>query len=143
VDLDETIDVYHRALAEIVKGDPEPLKRLYHHGDDMTLANPWGPAQRGWPDVSAATDRAASQFRDGSPQSRPHERLALHADADLAYLVENECWQAKVSGRDEITPFELRVTTVFRREEDEWKIFHRHADPITTLNPDGVLGKPG
>lgn len=143
MDLDETIALYHLALAEIVKGDPEPLKRLYHHGDDMTLANPWGPTQRGWADVSAATDRAASQFRDGSPQSASHERLALHAGADLAYLVENERWQAKVSGRDEVTPFELRVTTVFRREAGVWNVVHRHADPITTVNPDGVLAKPG
>jgi ketosteroid isomerase-like protein len=144
VDLDETIDAYHQALGELVKGDPEPLKRMYSHSDDVTLANPWGPATRGWANASAAMERAASQFRDGAPQSRPHELLARLVGADLACLVENERWQAKVSGRSEVSPFELRVTTVFRLDEEQsWEVVHRHADPVTTVNPDGVLAKPG
>jgi len=36
---------------------------------------------------------------------------------------------------DELTPFALRVTMVFRPEEGEWKVVHRHADPITTSQP--------
>jgi ketosteroid isomerase-like protein len=40
--------------------------------------------------------------------------------------------KAKVGGREEITPFTLRATMIFRPEDGEWKIVHRHADPITT-----------
>ena len=142
VDLDSTIQEYHDALSHIVKGDPGPVQRLYSHRDDVTLSNPWGPTRRGWADVSAGVERAASQFRGGAPQSRPHDVLALFRGADLACLVENERWQAKVSGRSEMSAFELRVTTIFRLEDDDWKVVQRHADPVTVENTDGVLGRP-
>jgi ketosteroid isomerase-like protein len=49
--------------------------------------------------------------------------------------VEIEHYQAKVGGSDEVTPVSLRCTTIFRREDDGWKIVHRHADPITMSQP--------
>jgi ketosteroid isomerase-like protein len=54
---------------------------------------------------------------------------------ELACIVELEEWNAKVGGREEVTPFTLRVTTLFRAEGGGWKVVHRHADPITTAQP--------
>jgi ketosteroid isomerase-like protein len=34
-----------------------------------------------------------------------------------------------------MTPVSVRVTSVFRREDGEWKLLHRHADPITAPRP--------
>jgi ketosteroid isomerase-like protein len=50
-------------------------------------------------------------------------------------VVEVEQLEAKVYGEEEITPFALRVTMIFRPEEGTWKVVHRHADPITTPQP--------
>jgi ketosteroid isomerase-like protein len=47
-------------------------------------------------------------------------------------VVEIERAKAKIGGSEELTPFALRVTMIFRPEEGTWKIVHRHADPITT-----------
>ena len=40
--------------------------------------------------------------------------------------------EAKLGGNDAVTPFALRVTRIFRSEDGECKLVHRHADPITT-----------
>jgi hypothetical protein len=53
--------------------------------------------------------------------------------------MEMEHSQVKVGGREEMSLIDLRVTTTFRLEDGEWKLVSRHADPITTFNPDGPL----
>ena len=49
--------------------------------------------------------------------------------------MEIERVMAKLGAREDITPFALRVTTIFRLEEGTWRVVHRHADPITTAQP--------
>ncbi len=129
-DLAQLMEEYRRGLDAFVKGDPEPAKMLFSRRDDVTLANPFGPPARGWNQVERTMDRAASQFREGEPVS--HERISEYVTADLAYNVVIERTRAKAGRTDEIAPISLRVTTIFRREDDEWRIVHRHADPITS-----------
>jgi len=131
-DLVAFIERDHQALDAIVKGDPEPKKRLYSRRDDVTLANPFGLPARGWQKVAETLERAASQLRDG--QALAFDRIAEYATAELAYIVEIERYRGKV-GTSEAAPNALRVTTVFRREDGEWRIVHRHADPITGPRP--------
>jgi ketosteroid isomerase-like protein len=132
-DLDEVVEQYHLALGEVIKGDAEPLKTMYSHRGDVTLANPFGPPVRGWEQAAARMERAASQYRDGEIVG--FETVAKHATPELAYTVEVERYQAKVGGREDITPVAVRVTSVFRPEDGTWKVVHRHADPITTARP--------
>jgi ketosteroid isomerase-like protein len=137
MDLEQVIEQYHGAADEFARGNPDPVKALFSHGDDATLANPFGPPVRGWDQVAEALDYASSRFREGEVTS--FESIARYEAADLASILEVEQWKAKVGGRDEVAPFVLRVTTTFRREDDVWKLVHRHADPISTPDPEGPL----
>lgn len=141
MDLDQVLAQYHVALDEFSRGHAEPVKKIFSHRDDVTLANPFGRAVRGWRQVSEALDFASARFRDG--QATDIETVAEYRAPDLATLLELERWRAKVSGREDMASFELRVTVTFRREDGAWRLVHRHADPIATPHPDGPLRGTG
>ena len=64
-DVDQLIEQYQQALGEFMKGNPEPVQKLFSHRGDVTLANPLGPPAHGWEQVAQTIERAASNFRDG------------------------------------------------------------------------------
>ena len=133
-DVDRLIERYQLALHEFVKGDPEPVKQLFSHREDVTLANPLGPPARGWDEVTRTIEHAASNIRDGEISG--FDEISKLVTPELAYTVWIEQAEAKMGARQDVTPIDLRVTMIYRPEEDgEWKVVHRHADPITGHRP--------
>ena len=132
-DFDAAVEQYHLAAAEFVKGNPEAYKSLFSQGEDVTVANPFGPPARGWKDVAATIERASSLWSEGEVAG--FENVAKYATDDLGYIVEVERFEAKIGGSKEAAPVVLRTTSVLRREDGAWKVLHRHADPISTARP--------
>jgi ketosteroid isomerase-like protein len=133
-DVDELIEQYYRVQREFLKGNPETVKDLFSHTEDVTLANPYGPPVRGFDEVSKTIEHAASLRSDGTFLG--WQIVAKYVSAELAYVVQIERAEAKIGAREDITPLAVRSTMIFRPEEEgEWKIVHRHADPITTPQP--------
>jgi ketosteroid isomerase-like protein len=132
-DVDQLIERYQRGLGDFMKGNPEPVKELFSHKEDVTLANPLGPPAHGWDEVGATIEHAASHFRDGRLVGV--EIVEKHVTSEFAYTLWLEHAEGKVGGREDIAPSTLRVTMIYRPEEEGWKVVHRHADPITTPRP--------
>ena len=132
-DFDDLIEVSHRGWAAFIKGDPEPAKKLYTRAEDVSNANPFGPVARGFTNVAATMDRAAGFYRDGEVLG--FDSLVKYVSGDLGFFVEMERYSIKVGGRPDRTPVTFRVTSVVRRENGSWKLLHRHADPIATVQP--------
>jgi ketosteroid isomerase-like protein len=132
-DFDGAIEAFRKALDRYVKGDPKPVTELFSRRDDVTLANPLGPPRLGPADVDEAIAAGAAMLKDGSV--RWFEEVSRYSTPDLGYIVQLERTQARLPGSEHIAPIALRVTMIFRREGDTWKIAHRHADPITTARP--------
>jgi ketosteroid isomerase-like protein len=139
--LDEPLlEQYHRALGELINGNPDVYKSMLSRREDVTLANPFGPVARGRSAVEERLERAAANYRGG--ELTGFEQLAKYVTSELAYLVEVERFRAKVGEREELAPVALRVTSIFRPEEDTLKVVHRHADPITTEQPAESVLRP-
>ena len=61
---------------------------------------------------------------------------------DLAYTISIERSEVRIIGQDKPAAMPLRVTHLFRKEDGEWKMIHRHADPlIDKTAPAAVIKK--
>jgi ketosteroid isomerase-like protein len=132
-DVDQLIEQYYRAQGEFLKGNPESVKNLFSRREDVTVANPYGPPVRGRDEVAKSVEHASSLRSDG--EFVGWQIVAKYVSAELAYVVQIERAEAKIGAREEITPYAVRATMIFRPEDGEWKVVHRHADPITTPRP--------
>jgi ketosteroid isomerase-like protein len=128
-DLNQFRDLYHKSVEAFIQGDPDAQKPLWSPRDDVTLANPLGPPAKGLDRVCQLMDSASAQISGG--EGYTFDSIAVVETADLAYEVGIERNRAKLGNAAAKAPISLRVTTIFRREDREWKIVHRHADPIT------------
>lgn len=128
---DQAVEEYHAALREFIKGEPGPVTQMFSQRDDVVLCNPFRPFARGPSEVAETIEKAASHYADGEYEL---ERVTAFATAELGYTVEIERFTATLDGNEGSGA--LRVTTIFRLEDEGWRIAHRHADPITT--PRGV-----
>ena len=138
--LDAAIERYHESADAMVKGNPEPMKETFSRADDVTLANPWGPFGRGWQEIEAKLDHAATNYRDG--HATGFENVGRYERSDLACIAEIERFESKVGGAEDLTPIAIRVTSVFRLEPGGWKVVNRHADPIMSAQkPESIIPK--
>lgn len=126
-DLQSKMDEAVAALGHLVSGDPGPYKALWSQRGDVTVLGGFGGYALGWDELSKNTDWAASRF---GAKSFGIKMLANGSSGDLAYAVWIEHGEVRVQGREDYLPIVVRVTHVFRREEGEWKIIHRHGDAV-------------
>lgn len=140
-DFDDVVEAYRETLrTSFIKGDPEPIAELYSTRGDVTLANPLGPPQMGSVDVRRTIAAAAANFGEGGSLrcddvSIRFEEVSRYATADLGYVVHLERVEGRLAESGDNIVSALRVTMIFRREDGEWKVAHRHADPITAARP--------
>jgi ketosteroid isomerase-like protein len=113
-----------------VSGDAAPLGRIITHAAPATFFGPSGGYRDGADDVAATYKRDAALFAPGGDSH--FEILQMAASDGIAYWVGFQWATVHMQGGAEAIPMKLRVTEVFRREGNAWKLVHRHADSLAS-----------
>lgn len=127
-DLAALIERTAEAASALISGNVRRYLALLPHADDYTLMSPFGGEPiRGYDD-SPENIEAQERFFAGNGEAEL-EMVQSYVSGDLAVLVMIERQHGVVGGLPE-QGLSLRVTLVFRREGAEWRLAHRHADPL-------------
>jgi ketosteroid isomerase-like protein len=112
------------ALAAMGSGDPDPYIEQWADSDDVTLFGAWGPIEKGHQRLIETFKWVGTRF-SGSAMV-PEDSIAF-ASGDLAYTVGFERGEVAIDDGSK-KPMIIRVTHVYRRFDEEWRLVHRHAD---------------
>lgn len=123
--LDTVLPRMHAADTALHDGDASARIGMWSQREPVTLLGAAFTATR-WDEVRAVFDALGDRFSEC--RSFEIEVLAADVADDLGYVVAIERTTAAVGEHDPIA-YALRVTTIFRREDDDWRVVHRHGDP--------------
>lgn len=124
-----------------MRGDVDEYRRLIELSDAFTLMSPFGGTPSRSSDITSETWKAMSRFfKNGTLEQ---EVVESYASPDMIVLAVIEKARAEVGGLP-LQDWQLRVTLVYRREGTQWRLAHRHADPLVagiTLSEAAALAR--
>jgi ketosteroid isomerase-like protein len=117
--------LYEAELA-LHNGDAAPRRKLWSRNEPVSVLGAWRNAH-GQDELDELFTALAESFSDCT--SYTFELRAYDVIGDMAYTAGLEHTSASVDG--EPRSYTLRATQVYRREDGEWKVAHRHGDTVT------------
>ena len=125
--VDELIERSAQANAALMRGDINTYLSLITATDDFTLMSPFGGVPtRGSQLTQDRWEAIGRFFKNGTFEQ---EVIESYGSADMVVLVLIERAQVEV-GEMPRQDWALRVTLVYRLDHKEWRLAHRHADPL-------------
>jgi ketosteroid isomerase-like protein len=113
--------------AAFMNGDMTRWLDLLPLAQDFSIMTPFG----GWTakGFDASPERLAAMAKTFTSATTDLDVIATYATPDMVVLAIVERQHAIVGGLP-AQDWSLRVTLVFRRDDAEWRLVHRHADPL-------------
>jgi ketosteroid isomerase-like protein len=113
--------------AALMRGDIGRYQDLVSLSEDFTLMSPFGGRPSRGSDYTDERMAAMGRFfRNGDLKMR---LVGAYASADLVVLALVERANVEVGGLP-AQDWSLRVTLVYARDGADWRLAHRHADPL-------------
>jgi ketosteroid isomerase-like protein len=124
-EIEELVARTHAGNTEFINGRFADVVHEYYSSEPSVMG-PFGGAFTGTIPVEAAKHLWA-QFKGGTTRT---EVLASFRSGDLIVLSQIEHQEVLFDGDAAPQNWSLRVTLVYRRETQGWRVVHRHADPL-------------
>lgn len=118
------------AARAYVCGKPDFVAALTTNIDPVTFFGPNGAIFQSANEVLQIFNQGAAMFDSKGETS--FEVLSMAASDTLAYWVGIQRANVQMKGSEDTVPMNLRITEIFRREGNEWKLIHRHADMLAS-----------
>jgi len=115
----------HEAELALHNGDATPRRALWSRNEPVSVLGAWRNAN-GQQVLDELFTSLAASFSDCT--SFTFELQAYDVIGDMAYTAGLEHISASMNG--EPRTYTLRVTQVYRRENGEWRVAHRHGDTV-------------
>lgn len=116
----------HDAERAVHNGDPAPRRALWSRNEPVSALGAMRNAF-GQDELNELFNELGRTFSDCT--SYEFELQAYDVVGDMAYTAGFEHTSARVNGEER--SYTLRATQVYRREDGEWKVAHRHGDTVT------------
>jgi ketosteroid isomerase-like protein len=115
------------ANAALMRGDIDTYRTLIAYTEDFTLMSPFGGTPSHGLEYTPERIEAMGRFFKNGVFNQ--EVVQSYASADMVVLALIEYQTVEVGGLP-AQEWSLRVTLVYCREGAEWRLAHRHADPL-------------
>lgn len=125
-EVQQLIERSRESNAALLRGEGERSLAIVNHTKDFTLMSPFGGKPSHGAPNRARMQGIGKLFRNGSLEQ---EVVQAYASPDMVVLATIERAHVEVGG---LPPqnWALRVTLVYQRQGSEWRLAHRHADPL-------------
>ncbi len=119
---------FYLAVNRMLNGNAGMMTDSWSHGAEVTAMHPIGGRQIGWEKVRESFDKVARMASAG--QVALGDQM-IQITGDTAYEIGVERGKVTFAGKQ--FSLDHRVTNIYRREADGWRIIHHHTDVSPAL----------
>jgi ketosteroid isomerase-like protein len=120
-DLSQPVQALAHFYRAFNRRDLAMMEQSWDHSDQAVEVTPYGGMIRGWPAIRRSYERF---FNSPARVQVEFYDYSLETFGDLFYAVGWE--RVHYAGQGKKLEFRVRVTRIFRREDDRWREIHHH-----------------
>ena len=119
---------FYAALNKLFTGDMAAMDAIWSHRKDVTYMGPGGGFRVGWDAVRKDWASQAAMKLGGSVKPA---QVKITAGSDLASVSNMEEGSNFIGGKKSVVS--LRATSIYRKENGQWKMIGHHTDLIPAM----------